>query len=333
MSENIEKEQEVVEKEQETVETEKKAVKKKREPLDKKTRTFMWVGAVIIALTLVGALVASLGGFGTSDDEYASELRGVVEGMYEKNAYLQLTVGHDEVIYMLYNNKKEAIAESQTGGKAVYRSDDRIVSMLSTGIAVDTDLSALRLVEIALDGVKEGYGKVTKSKGGGNTDTLDGMTEYSIEISGRDNIYSVYKTISDEYGAYITNAMFSTGGSVDKGVLKFTCSVGENGELGIRCFMVIEGIEYNSWYFDGYLAFDDWSLEKSWYTDDVDSANWEGLVLELDGQLQEIIDNYMLKNDYQVEEDSVEQEGEKLGEEVEAEETEDGHVHTDACNH
>ena len=140
----------------------------------------------------------------------------------------------------------------------------------------------MRLIELGMDMVKKFQATVSipDTDAQGRPDYVS----YEILIKGKDKIYKLYEQVSKEYADEIMQQLFYNGSELNPKdiTMKLILVKGKNDELGGGCWLISNGNEYTSWYFDGYLKMFDWQLTEDWYSNDTsDTKKWQQLIDDL----------------------------------------------------
>lgn len=293
-----------------TGETPKEKKKTNKGESDNKAKI---IGA-IIGLAIFIVMIIALG----MSKSAGKQVIKAVDELQAKNPYIQMMVGQDKYIYLLYNKKGEAFAESNTGGSAFYRNDGKILALSSDEIIVDTDLNPLMFIkaaaQVAMD--NEDSGCSVKVRESTYTEDTTGKEEvnrlYTITVAGKENISKIYATLNDEeYVAKSIEMLYSGFEDVEKSQIDVTVSVGESGRFGAVCNVAYgDALEANgnsdnvftSWVFDGYIPTFDWEYPKEIY-DDVTSRTveeWNNVAADVTTYLSEKMYNFMEENNMMV---------------------------------
>jgi hypothetical protein len=245
-----------------------------------------------IVLSSVGAVKA--GKYLTIRSRALNEIQQIMNDIWNSNYYTQIYIENEKFIAFLHNKNKEAFAQSNTGGVAVFRNDGKTVSF-GKELTIEYGVCPLRLIELGMDMVKKF--QATVSIPDTNAQGRPDYVSYEILIKGKDKIYKLYEQVSKEYADEIMQQLFYNGSELNPKdiTMKLTLVKGKNGELGGGCWLISNGKEYTSWYFDGYLKMFDWSLTKDWYSNDTsDTKKWQqlidDLVAEVDKKTKEYAD-------------------------------------------
>lgn len=242
------------------------------------------------------------------------EIQASIDNLYNRNAYMILHVGaeEDDVIYLCYNKDRECYAESAQNNVAlVYRKDHKAV-VLTDPIELAYDLDCLSYTESALNLVKTGFASIETSDTG-----VDDVKGYKIDITGKHNIRKLYTQYSREFADKIMGDIFGADYDADKykdddykdkndtDCITLTVNIGDGGQFGIDCSILIGDQEYTSWWFDGYLDMDPFTLNEDWYVDsleDADVEEWKEKATDIQNQLKENIKSYQQKAEAEADE-------------------------------
>ncbi len=243
----------------------------------KNKTVLIWTTAIILVVT-AGILSWNVYRDKRAGESYL-ELRELVNTHMSSNTYIQVHVNEEEFVSFLYNDKKEAFAQSKSGGLAVYRNDDKYVAF-GEAVTIDYGISPLRMMDLALNLVRDGKASIERPDST-EAEELAKLRTYLISIKGKDNVRELYSQINKEYADKMVESLYGTVYPKDS-ELQITIVIGDNKAFGASCHMVLSGDRYLSWYFDGYLKMFDWSLKKDWYSNDInDTEKWKGLINEL----------------------------------------------------
>lgn len=260
---------------------------------------------IIIAMILIIAVLAAVFmlKFKSKDGDYISSR---IDWLESKNPYIQLVVGPEQYVYLLYNKNGEAIAESSYGGQAFYRDDNKLVTVTSTDVLIDTDLNPLSFIKATASIVDNGYGTIETDLSV-NEETGDKNMLYTMKVEGTDNIKKIYDTVGDEEYSNTSMEMLLTGfEDVEPITLTLKVSEGQNEEFGAVCSVNFGGgeeNEYTSWMFDGYISTFDWGLESGWYSNDTtDVERWNSLSSALVDEIGAKMSEFMISNNLAVSE-------------------------------
>lgn len=249
------------------------------------------------ATLILGCLVGCAPGKSNADTVIEK-----IEALEKKNAYIQLMIGPEQYIYLLYNKEGEAIAESSNGGIAFYRKDDKIVTLTDTEIIIDNDLSPLEFIKAATNVAKDPENGTIEKEITVNEETKAKNTLYTMTINGKENIKKVYDTLGNEtYSANSIDMLYSGFEDVESSKMVVRVSTGENGELGAVCNVTFgeeEENEYTSWTFDGYIETFEWAFDEKWYSNDTsDVEGWIDLASNTINEISEKMAKFMQDND------------------------------------
>lgn len=255
-----------------------------------------------ITLGLLATMtLGCLAGCGSSKSD-ADTIIEKIEALEDKNAYIQLMIGPEQYIYLLYNKEGEALAESSNGGIAFYRKDNNIVTLTDTQVIIDHDLSPLAFIKATATVAKDGTSGTITKETTENEETKAKNTLYTMTIDGKENIKKVYDTLGDEtYSANSISMLYSGFEDVEKSKMVVRVSTGEKGELGAVCNVTFgegEENEYTSWTFDGYIETFDWAYDEKWYSNDTsDVEAWIDLASTTVSDISEKMAQFMRDND------------------------------------
>lgn len=199
--------------------------------------------------------------------------------------YSQVHVAENAYYAVVYNSKGESLAQLVTTGGTEYEKKDPTSNMtvvLTDGTAVIAtekaierrrDVDNLRYVELALQWVAKGNARLnrystaldTVKKQSVPADGLPG-TEYTVTISGLNNIKKFYASIIGEKEAQdIFYALSTVDGQVD---LIYQIAL-DSSYIGVASLISVAGKESLLWYIDNYVAAYDWELgHYDWYNYD-----------------------------------------------------------------
>lgn len=253
----------------------------------KNTEKTWFMLLAVLAVALIACVAILISG-GNSDKASVSKIKKAVQHMYDENAYIQLMVGQEQYVYLLYNKDGEALAESNVGGVAFYRNSNEIVSINDTETIIDYDMNPLQFIKQVGDTVLSigDAGTITaESKSSdvelnndeeGNTTIKDKVTYtlYTLTIDGKDNIRKIYSAVDEEYAEESMKLMYTGFEDVEDTQLVLKVSVGDNGEFGASCEVSFNNDVYTSWLFDGYISTFDWELGDAWYAEGNDQDTW-----------------------------------------------------------
>lgn len=249
---------------------------------------------LIAAIVLSSVGIVKAGKYLTIRSRALNEMEQIMNEVWNSNYYTQIYIENEKFIAFLHNKNKEAFAQSNTGGVAVFRNDGKTVSF-GKELTIEYGVCPLRLIELGMDMVKKF--QATVSIPDSNAKGRPDYVSYEILIKGKDKIYKLYEQVSKEYADEIMQQLFYNGSELNPKdiTMKLTLVKGKNGELGGGCWLISNGKEYTSWYFDGYLKMFDWSLTKDWYSNDTsDTKKWQklidDLVAEVDKKTKEYAD-------------------------------------------
>lgn len=238
-------------------------------------------GALLLACTMTAGMT------GCSAGSDASKIKKALNNVYAENPYIQLMVGDDTYVYLLYNKDKEAMAESDSGGTAFYRNDNKIITVSDTEAYMDYDLNPLQFIEKTVDvasankdtctitSEKMRSEETTTKNADGTTTTHEAVdyTLYTIAVNGTDTIKKIYETVDADYATTSMEMLTEGFESVDPNniVLTLKVSVGNEGEFGASCEVAFGEDVYTSWLFDGYLSTFEWKYDEKWYAETIDA--------------------------------------------------------------
>lgn len=273
-----------------------------KESGDNKKDTYIKIAVSLIIVSLIVA-IAFIVNNKPKDGKYIASR---IDWLESKNPYIQLVVGPEQYVYLLYNKKGEAIAESSYGGQAFYRHDNKLVTINSTDVLIDTDLNPLSFIKATASIVDEGYGTI-ETTSTVNEDTGDKNMLYTMTVDGKENIKKIYDTVGDTKYSDTSMEMLLTGfEDVEPVTLTLKVSEGQNDEFGAACSINFGGgeeNEYTSWVFDGYISTFDWELESGWYSNDTTNIeNWNILSSVLVDEIDVKMSDFMASNNLAVSE-------------------------------
>lgn len=266
-------------------------------------------GIAIAAAAVIGVCAFTLGG--SAEDKNAKAIVKAVDKLQEVNPYIQMMVGQDKYIYLLYNEKGEAFAESSSGGSAFYRNDNQIISIGTEEVYVDYDLNPLSFIKaaakVAADNTDTGCAIDVQEDT--YTDDITGEEAvnkmYTVTVSGKDNISKIYGTLEDEeYVKQSIEMLYSGFEDVEQSQIDVIVSVGDTGRFGAICNVtygdVTESAEniYTSWVFDGYIPTFDWSYPADLYKDkdSMTLEDWTNLAGDITADLSNKMNEFMKEN-------------------------------------
>ncbi len=212
-----------------------------------------------------------------------AKLEGIVDSYIHSNTYIQAQISEEKFISFLYNKNKEAFSQTNTGGIAVYRKDDKMVAF-DDELKVEYGISPLRMIELALEMVRKHKAKLIKpspnSEQGHNT-----IKTYIIEMAGKEKVREYYSLVDSRYADIMVQELYGIVQS-DKGTMHITIYVGENNEFGASCDVIVGETQYRSWYFDGHMQMFDWVLTERWYSNDNTKDDWVMIVNTLVSEIE-----------------------------------------------
>ena len=264
---------------------------------------------VVMALIVFGCSNPMVSLAATNDDSMSTEepdtlkdARSIVDKLYNDNAYLKVHIGRGEqdVIYMLYNKDKECYIELGYAENfaAIMRNDYKVVNIENT-VDVTEDIDVLSFINRVLDMTETGEATLRYSEKKDKT-----ITGYCIEVRGKRNIREIYTVISDKYADEMADMLFGINCAVDKhpdpeyadindddnDLIKVGLWEDADGKISAQCNMVIDGVEYINWWFNGHHKLDDFKLSEGWYKNVNTIAEWQRLINELQAELKINID-------------------------------------------
>lgn len=259
----------------------------------------------VMSLSLIAVMVLGVLAGCSAGKSDADEVIEKINTLEQKNAYIQLMVGQDQYIYLLYNKDGEALAESSNGGIAFYRKDNKIVTLTDTEVIINSDLNPLAFIK-ATAKVAEVNGTVEKEVKT-NEESNTKNTLYTMTVDGKENIKKVYDTVGDEgYSTESIEMLYSGFEDIETSKMTLRVSTGEKGELGAVCSVTFgegEENEYTSWTFDGYIETFDWAYDEKWYSNDTDDVEaWIDLASETVSEISNKMAEFMRENNLMVEE-------------------------------
>ena len=292
-----------------TIETKKP--KKEKDTSKQKSKFGIIFGVVFAIIVAVLAYVVT-GGGGTSTDKNAKEVVKAVNNLQEVNPYIQMMVGQDKYIYLLYNGKGEAFAESSSGGSAFYRNDNKIISIHNDTVYVDNDINPLSFIkasaEVAANNTDTGC-VITRSDST-YTDEERGVEAenhvYTISVVGKENISKIYETLNDEeYVKQSIEMLYNGFEDVEQSQIDVVVSSGETGRFGAVCNVsygeLTENNEntFTSWVFDGYIPTFDWEYPKEMYSnvDTSDVEKWTEILSNVTSDISTKMNEFMTENE------------------------------------
>lgn len=273
---------------------------------------------LIAAIVLSSVGVVKAGKYLTIRSRALSEMQQVMNDVWNSNYYTQIYIENEKFIAFLHNKNKEAFAQSNTGGVAVFRNDGKTISF-GKELTIEHGVCPLRLFELGMDMVKkfQAIVSIPDTNAQGRPDYVS----YEILIKGKDKIYKLYEQVSKEYADEIMQQLFYNGSELNPKdiTMKLILVKGKNDELGGGCWLISNGNEYTSWYFDGYLKMFDWQLTEDWYSNDTSDTNkWQQLIDDLVAEVDKKTKEYADANGIEIN---------KAGEELKEHEHEHEHEH------
>lgn len=205
------------------------------------------------------------------DYEYATKVQSLIDKAYNSNIYIQAKVSEDDFIAFLYNKNKEAFSQSKSGGIAVYRKDNKMVSF-DEELVITYSISPLKMIELALELVAENKADIKKIDD--NLGVMGSLTIYEINILGDKNVRSLYSKIDPHYAEDMMTLLYQYASKSNR-KMRLGIVEGTNNEFGAYCHIIINNEILTVWKFDGYLEMFDWQLDGRWYNDDTtDTDVW-----------------------------------------------------------
>lgn len=288
-----------------------------------------------VLLSLTGTAVAAIStiGYLSASPSYSDEIGRAVDNAIKSNPYIGLMVGQDSYVYLAYNKKGEAIAESSDGGMAFYLGDDHIVTVSDTEAKKAYDLDTLDFIKNAAVVADEQSNRLNKSENNSKNKTtgievkdltsemLESVKEdkklteediknfpkynlYTVNLRGIDTIKRVYEKVDAEYAKESVDTITSSFEGIEPKDINMVLRVriSTDGDLGAACEFEIGEETYTSWVFTSYMKTIDWELGDDWYNTDIEDYNkWVEMVTnkvsEVSGKLLEFVESERAKND------------------------------------
>lgn len=238
------------------------------------TKQNIIIGAGIVSILFVVMFVGALifNNFGTSNKaQNIKKIDTIIEYLYNSNAYIELQAGEDLTLYQIYNKNKECFTESNYGGKAIYKSDNKMITY-DTPCEIVDEISPLAMVEAMSEFAKDNKNNVVVTKSKDKNETKQSYNEYKIEIKGKENIRKCLSLKNENYANTMVEAL-STYTNLKSEVDNASICVyinemqDENKEnrYGMTMTCKIGKEEGMLWCFDGYLLFEEWELPNEWH--------------------------------------------------------------------
>jgi len=168
------------------------------------------------------------------DYEYATKVQSLIDKAYNSNIYIQAKVSEDDFIAFLYNKNKEAFSQSKSGGIAVYRKDNKMVSF-DEELVITYSISPLKMIELALELVAENKADIKKIDD--NLGVMGNLTIYEINILGDKNVRSLYSKIDPHYAEDMMTLLYQYASKSNR-KMRLGIVEGTNNEFGAYCHII-----------------------------------------------------------------------------------------------
>lgn len=246
------------------------------------------VATVIVCVGTI-YLVYNLSKDSGADSE---ELVQYIQDLEDANAYIQFDTGSESYMHLLYNSKGEAVIELSSGGIGVYNSDNKLYTITEDSVISISDLSPLEFLKA-----------MVKKAGSIECTEEDGDKIYTITITGKENIKSLYDILGDI--EYTTRSMeMLEAGFEDAADISIIAEIvrDNDGAFGATLSTLYKSADtaikeaerYYSWKFDGYLSTLDWELDSAWYETDIsDVEKWHTLMSDTIAEVSENMTTYI----------------------------------------
>lgn len=232
-----------------------------------------------------------------------AEMKKYIADIKSKNVYMQVNHTQEGFQTVILNNKGQGvIQDSETGSIEVLLGDSHSV-LYTDNINLIQDVTALDLLDFAIDAVEQNYAKIYKDKEyDDNVGEAEGYKLRYIDVVGIDNIAKLYSNVSKEFSdIFMENLKLGTQGTnvVALRFLYFT-PVEESENFAAGCNILLDSEEYMSWNFENYVEIYDWELGPDWfdidYSDVENNTKLEGMLEVLIKELDEILHEYAKEN-------------------------------------
>ena len=232
--------------------------------------------SIIVILIIVLLVVLGIKNKGVVNNSMENNYTTLVNKLdYIKDGgYVQYKISDTDSFTLLYNSKNEGILSS-VNGVTVYKNNNQVVVPNSDGTFQEVmEITPLGYIELILDGVyNDGLGTVTTSEKTTKKTLIDGstvdnkVTNYAFSIEGYDNLSKLYSKVDANFNSDAIQQYREDGIGVG---LKLELYVDGNQGLGGIYKLILDGVEYTVWMFDGYSKVGNWELPSGFYTDDAD---------------------------------------------------------------
>lgn len=218
--------------------------------------------------------------------------------LYTGNAHISLHVGPEDtdLIYLMYNSDKMCYTETEFDNSvAMYQGNGKCV-IFTDPVQIVDDISVLEMIENSIELVNNGSATVEVAE----VDNANGdkIHQNKVIISGRNNIKQLYLKYGEDYANNIMASIFGdmTNENPDSlDTMTIEVDTNSDGAISAVCNITMDGSEYVSWWFDGYIPLGDWKfsgkLDKEYSTDE-----WKKFVSEIQTKIAENTDKYKKEN-------------------------------------
>lgn len=262
---------------------------------------YLKVVAIIMISIVMGLIVSGC--------EKKNEIIERIDKLQEGNSFIQLAVGEEQYLYMMYNGNGEAMVESYNGGIGFYRKDDKLVTVGENEVYIETDINPLKFIKYAVEVAESSENcSITKEE----DDNQEGKAVHTIVINGKDNIKKLYDKANDnEYSESCIEVIYSAMENIKESSVIIKVYTMESGEFGASCDIALksdsEEQTYTNWIFDGYVETVDWELDDEWYSNDTSNIeHWRNLLENKVYELSDKLDKVFTPNSTETESGAVE---------------------------
>lgn len=255
-----------------------------------------WAISVLVMTLMMQLLAGCTAAPKANEADPQTKVLNAINSIRQKNYYVQVNDSESTYSIQVYNSKGESIVQSDSmEDLRVYRNDSHSI-IFSDKVYFGQDIDILKALQNAVSLVGTQSATITETIADGSNGTQAGLSDIELVVTGIDNIKKIYAPIGEEFATNIVAGLTESTGAQELG-LKYNIIIGTNDELSIICYIILDGTEYTSWEFDGYIELPSWELNEAWYKDDWTDGDAASQLLNTElSALDNIFHEYAIAN-------------------------------------
>lgn len=198
--------------------------------------------------------------------------------LMNKNTYMQIQVGENEYEAYVYNKHGECFAQdSNDNYSAIFRDDKKVVKYTNadSALAIGTDIDLLNItlnaVKAPLTDIEDASARLLRMEFEEESDII----EYRVDLVGDNAVRECYTSLGLNFADSMVANLKSQLTDWEPHLIFVYLVDTKSDDISMHCYYVADDAEYTNWVMQAYVEVDDWKLDDSWYTIDVNAIEIE----------------------------------------------------------